>query len=370
MSDQTIELNPAKKRPSVRIEVVSGPHAGESWTVELDDPVTIGRRSPANLRLPIDEGLSGVHCKVEIDGMQLRVTDLGSSNGTRLNGLRVQSGTVRPDDVVAIGQSELQLSVLGGASDGDAKARSPEASSSPAQPLRPSVSGATGAPEETIDAAGADLSWSADDVDGQQTLPRKFSNYQLLEMIGQGGMATVYRAVQSESGATVAIKLIRSGGKPSKKQLSLFSREGKLITHLKHPRIVRAYEMGFHENQPYLAMEYLPTVDLLGVMTNLNPEARIRTAAWVVSRLLQALHYAHGEGIVHRDVKIANLLAFRERHRLQVKLADFGLAKIIVDSVPNGLIRIIRKATAPLVPDRYATAEAMAKDLYPFHQRR
>lgn len=480
MSDQTIELSPAKKRPSVRIEVSSGPHAGESWTVELDDPVTIGRRAPANLRLPNDDGISGVHCKLEIDASQLRVSDLGSANGTRLNGLRVQSGTVRPDDVVAIGQSELQLSLLGDASNGDANARSPAASSSPAQglkrerngtrtkeanpitdpktfarraprvaqphqenaqPLRPSVSGASGDSEETIDFASADLSWSADEADERQTLPRAFSHYQLLEMVGQGGMATVYRAVQTESGTTVAIKLIRAGGKPSKKQLSLFAREAKLITRLKHPRIVRAYEMGFHEDQPYLAMEYLPTVDLLEVMTTLTPKARIRTAAWVIGRLLQALHYAHREGIVHRDVKIANLLAFREGHRLQVKLADFGLAKIVVDSgisqltnersirgtlafmapeqikesravgfpadlyatgvclirllggdlpkpafessglhieevlgsldaVPSGLLRIIRKATAPLVPDRYSSAEAMAKDLHPFHQRR
>ena len=149
---------------------------------------------------------------------------------------------------------------------------------------------------------------------------------------------------------------------------------------------------------------------------------------------------SHGEGIVHRDVKISNLLAFREGHRLQVKLADFGLAKIVadsgisqltnersmrgtlafmapeqikesravgfpadlyatgiclirllggdlpkpafestgrnvekvlrsLDSIPDALMRIIRKATAPLVLDRYANAEAMAMDLYPFHQR-
>ncbi|WP_286178056.1 serine/threonine-protein kinase [Rhodopirellula sp. JC639] len=262
----------------------------------------------------------------------------------------------------------------------------------------------------------------------------------MLELIGQGGMATVYRGVQRKTGDTVAIKLIRAGGKPSKKQLSLFLREGALITRLKHPRIVCAYEMGYHDDQPFLAMEYLPTIDLLAVMTTLKPEARIRTASWVISRLLQALHHAHREGIVHRDVKISNLLAFREGHRLQIKLADFGLAKLVAESgisqltnersmrgtlafmapeqikesravgfpadlyatgiclirllggdlpkpafestglhvekvlrsldpIPDALIRIIRKATAPLVPDRYANAEAMAKDLYPFHQR-
>src|SRR6056297_2895828 len=112
MADQTIEMIPARKEPSVRIEVIAGPHAGESWPVQIVDPVTIGRRPPANLRLPDDDGASGVHCKMEIDGNQLHVTDLESSNGTWLNGLRVQSGTVRPDDVIAIGQSEIRLSVL------------------------------------------------------------------------------------------------------------------------------------------------------------------------------------------------------------------------------------------------------------------
>jgi len=480
MADQTIEMIPARKEPSVRIEVIAGPHAGESWPVQIVDPVTIGRRPPANLRLPDDDGASGVHCKMEIDGNQLHVTDLESSNGTWLNGLRVQSGTVRPDDVIAIGQSELQLSLLSIPNHGDSKPVQSEkpspshshgsthvtggprkkkttritAPKTPTQvspdgvhprkisrnPQRPSGAGVTHDLEETIDGPGADLSWHEDEIDKRQALPRPFSNYQLLEMIGQGGMATVYRAVQSESGATVAIKLIRAGGKPSKKQLSLFSRESKLILRLKHPRIVRAYEMGFHDDQPFLAMEYLPTIDLLSTMTTLKPKARIRTSAWVISRLLQALHHAHREGIVHRDVKIANLLAFREGHRLQVKLADFGLAKIVVDSgisqltnersirgtlafmapeqikesravgfpadlyatgvclirllggelpkpafestglhiekvlrsldsVPQALLQIIRKATAPLVPDRYPNAESMAKDLHPLHQR-
>lgn len=427
------------------------------------DPIIIGRQAPSNLRLPDDQVASGVHCQVEIDGKQLRVTDLKSTNGTRLNGLPVQSGTVRPDDVVAIGQSELQMSLLDAAKPVDSRSQSsmppdvserePDQTQIAAPYALPNQSrdtlhrppgskgpGATDHLEETIDSGDGDLSWSAEDTGKQQVLPCDFADYRLLEMIGQGGMATVYRGVQHESGETVAIKLIRAGGKPSKKQLSLFLREGTLITRLKHPRIVEAYEMGYHDDQPFLAMEYLPTIDLLGVMTTLKPEARIRTASWVISRLLQALHHAHSEGIVHRDVKISNLLAFREGHRLQVKLADFGLAKIVADSgisqltnersmrgtlafmapeqikesravgfpadlyatgiclirllggdlpkpafestglhvekvlrsldpIPDALMRIIRKATAPLVPDRYTNAEAMAKDLYPFHQR-
>ncbi len=414
------------------------------------EPITIGRQAPANLRLPDDQVASGVHCKVEIDGQQLRVTDLKSTNGTRLNGLPVQSGTVRPDDVVAIGQSEFQLSMLD-ASEPSSSSSPPDALEQQREPDQTQIAapdasqnkkgpGATDHLEETIDSGDGNLSWSTEDAEKLPTLPCDFADYRLLEMIGQGGMATVYRGVQRKSGETVAIKLIRAGGKPSKKQLSLFLREGALITRLKHPRIVEAYEMGSHEDQPFLAMEYLPTIDLLEVMATLKPEARIRTACWVISRLLQALHHAHGEGIVHRDVKISNLLAFREGHRLQVKLADFGLAKIVadsgisqltnersmrgtlafmapeqikesravgfpadlyatgiclirllggdlpkpafestgrnvekvlrsLDSIPDALMRIIRKATAPLVLDRYANAEAMAMDLYPFHQR-
>jgi len=465
MTHRTIEESPRSKRPSVQIKVVSGPHSGESWTVEILDSITIGRQAPANLRLPDDQVASGVHCKVEIDGKQLRVTDLKSTNGTRLNGLPVQSGTVRSDDVIAVGQSQLQLSLLDVAKPVDSRSpslsppdamkrqRAPDETQIAVRYALPNESrdtldrppglkdpGGTDHLEETIDSGDGDLSWSTEDTDKQQDLPSDFAEYRLLQVIGQGGMATVYRGVQRESGETVAIKLIRAGGKPSKKQLSLFLREGTLITRLKHPRIVGAYEMGYHDEQPFLAMEYLPTIDLLGVMTTLKPEARIRTATWVISRLLQALHHAHGEGIVHRDVKISNLLAFREGHRLQVKLADFGLAKIVadsgisqltnersmrgtlafmapeqikesravgfpadlyasgiclirllggdlpkpafdstglhiekvvrsLDSIPDSLMRIIRKATAPLVPDRYATAEAMAKELFPFHQR-
>lgn len=257
MTHQTIELNPTRKRPSVHITVISGPHAGESWTVELLEPITIGRQAPANLRLPEDQVASGVHCRIEIDGKQLRVTDLKSTNGTRLNGLSVQSGTVRPDDVVAIGQSEIQLSILDASKHVDSRS----STSSSLEGLEhqreldrtqiaadasqnENALGANRPLEETIDSGDPNLSWSAEAADKQTTLPCDFADYRLLEMIGQGGMATVYRAVRRKSGETVAIKLIRAGGKPSKKQLSLFLRESALITRLEHPRIVEAYEMG------------------------------------------------------------------------------------------------------------------------------
>jgi serine/threonine protein kinase len=437
MADETIELNPHKRPLFLRIEVVAGPHAGEAWTIEIVQPITIGRRDPSHLRLPNDESASGVHCRLDRAEGQLCVTDLDSTNGTHLNGLRIQSGTMRPDDVLTIGQSDIMVRSLGPAvarnSDGtDSDARN---AGDPASDID------SGVPEDTIDHEYRPTDQTeAYRVTSGPSLPKAFGNYDLLEFLGQGGMATVYRAVDRRAGEDRALKLIRSNGAPSSKQLSLFQREGALVTSLRHPRIVRAEEVGCHDEQPFLVMEYVQTVDLLEVMATLTPTARVRTAAWIISKLLQALHYAHGKGIVHRDVKISNLLAYREGHRLQVKLADFGLAKLVADSgitqltnersirgtlafmapeqinesravgftadiyaagiclirllggrlpkpafdatgagvdavlenldLPASLVRIIRKATAPLVTDRYSNAEAMAKDLYPFQKRR
>lgn len=442
MADQTIELNPTSHRPSIHIEVLSGPHAGESWTVESLEPITIGRQAPAHLRLPNDEGASGVHCRIEFDRGQLRITDLGSTNGTQLNGLPIQSGTVRPEDVIVIGQSEIALHAL--QDDKESTELPPENDPSALAELDQTLAvGSTkDEGEETIDHSMTPRAQRSEfTVSEHDHFPRAFGDYDLLDVLGQGGMATVYRAIDRRTEGTCAIKVIRSTGQPSQKQLSLFLREGSLLTRLRHPRIVRAEEVGFHEDQPFLVMEYLKTIELLEVMATLNPQARIRTASWIISRIMQALHYAHGEGIVHRDVKISNLLAFREGHRLQVKLADFGLAKLIaetnvtqltnerslrgtlafmapeqikesravgfpadiyasgiclirllggalpkpafeptgnhvepvlesLDWIPAALASIIRKATAPLVANRYATAEEFAKELHPFHQRR
>ncbi|MEM9365774.1 MAG: FHA domain-containing serine/threonine-protein kinase [Planctomycetota bacterium] len=416
MPEKTVELDSTNHGQSIHVEVRSGPHSGEFWSVQLRGPITIGRQSPSHIRLPKEPGASTVHCQIEPDGQQLRIRDLGSTNGTLLNGMSVRSGIFRSGETILVGQSEIVITSQ--PSDEDLSPRTdvpvesrrrhrdqvegeqdslfseaedegtrvavagpsiPEEVDSgqtphlsrqqdPSPATGEAATGEAGTAETVAQGTQKKQSDSTFDSIEPFSIPRDFANYRLVERIGQGGMATVYRAVHRRSGEVVAIKMIRSIGQPSQKQLSLFLREGTLITKLRHPRIVHAHEIGFHDEQPFLVMEYVSGIDLLALMGSLQGNARLRTATWVASRLLQALHYAHGQGIVHRDVKISNLLAFREAHRLQVKLADFGLAKIVVDSGISQITneRSMRGTLAYMAPEqiRESRSVGFTADLY------
>jgi len=156
----------------------------------------------------------------------------------------------------------------------------------------------------------------------------------------------------------VAIKLIRSDLPTTSKQIQMFIREASVITRLQHPRIVRAFEFGIAKSTPFLVMEYIQTVDLLDLLDKQTPEERVRVATWTVSRVLQAVHYAHQQGIVHRDIKPANILAYREGRHLQIKLADFGLAKCHQDAGFSALTdeHSIRGTIAYMAPEQLANS--------------
>ena len=96
---------------------------------------------------------------------------------------------------------------------------------------------------------------------------------------------------------------------------------------LKHPRIVESLEFGMHDRQFFLAMEFIKTVNFDEVLKSQSRPSQIRLACGIASRILEALHYAHRRGVVHRDVKPANILTFFAQKKLSAKLADFGLAK-------------------------------------------
>ncbi len=155
---------------------------------------------------------------------------------------------------------------------------------------------------------------------------QSIGRYQILEQLGEGGMATVYKAYDTRLERDVAIKVIRTdqfGSAAIDKVLKRFEREAKALAKLSHPNIVGVIDYGDYEDVPYLVMTYLPGGTLKERMKAKLPWSE---AARLLLPVAHALAYAHSEGVIHRDVKPNNILMARSGDPM---LTDFGIAKIL-----------------------------------------
>ncbi len=147
--------------------------------------------------------------------------------------------------------------------------------------------------------------------------------YRIVELIGSGGMAQVYKAINMANRKTVAVKMLKDEYKDDAEFLRRFSREANAILTLSHENIVRAYGAGTHDGLPYLVMEYVEGRTLKDLISK-NGALPVRTAIGITCQILDALHAAHSHGIIHRDVKPQNVIV---TDKGRVKLADFGIAR-------------------------------------------
>jgi serine/threonine protein kinase len=154
--------------------------------------------------------------------------------------------------------------------------------------------------------------------------------YHILEQLGEGGMATVYKAYDTRLERDVAVKIIRRGAFPADQAdliLKRFEREAKSLGRLSHPNIVKVHDFGEYDGAPYLVLEYLSGGTLKQRLQQQagNPMPW-QDAVQLILPIARALQYAHGQGIIHRDVKPANILITLSGEPM---LSDFGIAKIL-----------------------------------------
>jgi serine/threonine protein kinase len=154
-------------------------------------------------------------------------------------------------------------------------------------------------------------------------LGKYLGRYHVQEQLGEGGMATVFKAYDTRLERSIAIKVIRPEKTGTTSFLARFEREARALAQLSHTNIVKVLDYGEHEGMPFLVMEFISGGTLRQVLKGPLP---YQEAAKIVAPVARALEYAHQRKIIHRDIKPANILMNESG---QPMLSDFGIAKLL-----------------------------------------
>lgn len=377
----------------VTLTVISGPHQGREFSFEEHSSFIAGRSKKAQFRLPQkDEFFSRIHFLVELNPPLCRILDLGSRNGTLVNGQPIKTAELKEGDLIEAGETVIRVAII----------RSPdeivaESSSKPADHAHQSgpeiLSGdetlvpqhmrranrRKGTPQQPVAAsvlspphdpfADTDLHVLAPlSLSAKEHLPADFreliaqreqpiDGYSIVDELGRGGMGVVYRAICEADQSVVALKTVLPAATVTDVEFEKFRREAMILGSLDHPHIVRFRDVGESGGMVYFSMDYVPGIDGQKLLRQHGGPLPVARAVGIVCQLLKALEHAHGLGFVHRDIKPSNLLIEQVEGKDFVRLTDFGLARTYQTSRFSGLTMTGEiGGTTPFMPPEQITA--------------
>ncbi len=299
----------------------------------------IGRSEEAQFCLPHDRYFSRHHCILEIAPPQAFLRDLRSTNGTYVNGMRVETAYLKSGDRIQGGETILEVEVSTGLEEYDAAANV----SGSTQPSIVTVACLNCSIPATIEAADpeARMSYVCDDCrEKLKQNPQPIPKYQMIRVIGQGGMGSVMLGRSEENGQAVAIKTLLPEVAVSEQSLKRFLREIEVASSLRHPNIVSFIEHGTHNGLVYLVTEFVVGMDASRFAKHRGGRLDYREMVTLIGQTLAALEFAHEQGFVHRDIKEQNILVTGEGANLTAKLTDFGLSKSFKQTGMSGVTMV------------------------------
>lgn len=161
---------------------------------------------------------------------------------------------------------------------------------------------------------------------GPSNRPAAPAEYQILGVLGKGGMGIVYKAWHAPLRRVVAVKMILAGAHASPRALARFQQEAEAAARLSHPNIVAVFEVGHHESLPFFSLEYVAGESMSAMLR--DSVLSSDKACELMRKVARAVHYSHQQGIIHRDLKPQNIMISEQG---EPKVTDFGLAKLLWD---------------------------------------
>ncbi len=335
----------------VKLDLIAGPMKGRKFVFEEHDTFLLGRSPECQVSLPNDSFVSRYHFILEINPPRVRIRDLGSLNGTFVNGKECGGGNVNRGsdkgtaqysqmelvngDRIQVGETIFLLEIetpptvhrtdrcpACGRETSDVLAEGQRCKA-----CRANIGETKGYPREGVHKATTVRTQAAPSIDG----------YRLKRKIGQGAMGDVYLAERTTNDERVVLKLLSTQVAVEEPARKRFLREMEILQSLEHPNIVRFMDSGTDGNQIYIAMEYCNKGSVEDLLERHNGRFPFDMAASILKQALEGLKYAHKQEMVHRDIKPCNILIKGRRTRWKAKIGDFGLAKNFTEAGLSGM---------------------------------
>jgi len=321
----------------ITLRVISGPQVGRVFTFDQHETFMIGRSIDAHFCLPEDRYFSRHHCLLEIAPPRCFLRDLGSTNGTFVNGIKVETAHLKDGDRIQGGETILEINVTADAPL-QVSAKSNFISEAVSSIITVQCLNCEVLSKAETSRSDAKFSYVCDDCrEKLRQNPQPIPNYRMIRLLGKGGMGSVMLAQRISDGRAVAIKTLLPEVAVSEKSLKRFLREIEVNSKLRHPHIVGYIEHGMHNGIVYLVSEYVVGMDAAKLLKQRGGRLDYREVVKIIEQTLAALDYAHSLGFVHRDIKEQNILVGGAFPNYVSKLTDFGLAKSFRQTGMSGI---------------------------------
>jgi serine/threonine-protein kinase len=319
----------------VNLRILAGPYEGRVFSFTQSDTFLIGRSPDAHLCLTNDKFFSRHHCLLEITPPHCFIRDLGSTNGTFVDGARVSESFLENGSRIQGGDTVLLVEV-----NANEAHVNPALDVRPVKPVMITVPCLNCGRREEAQANSSDEHFTLLCEDCRSELkktPQPIPGYDVVRILGRGGMGTVMLGRHQTTGAAVAIKTLLPEFAVSDKQMRRFLRELDVAAALKHPNIVTFIDRGVHNGVVFLVTEFIDGADAAKLADARGGWLPLPETLTIITQALDALSYAHSQGYIHRDIKDQNILVRGTLPNLSAKLTDFGLAKSFAQSGLSGV---------------------------------